>query len=120
MSEFNGRTGEFSYGVTIPPEHEAGPTATMSGDDAAAIIRQLRNVGLSKGYEAVRLDRYQHPLSGDWFECGYVFGEVWVRFSHRTDRARFRHLDPRIPVQFASDLGANARAAFEAQTEEAS
>jgi hypothetical protein len=101
-------------GVVIPPKPEAGPTATMSGDDAATIIRQLRNVGLSKGYEAVRLDRYQHPLSGDWFECGYVFGEVWVRFSHQ-DRARFRHLDPRIAVEFASSLGANARRAFEEQ-----
>jgi hypothetical protein len=106
-------------GVVIPPEEEAGPTGTMSGDDAASLIRQFRNVGLSKGYEAVRLDRYQHPLSGDWFECGYVFGEVWVRFSH-LERTRFRSLDPRASVQFASALGANARRAFEEMGEVAS
>lgn len=98
-------------GVVIPPE-QASPTGTMSGDDCAALIRQLRNVGLSKGYEAVRLDRYRHPLSGDWFECGYVFGEVWVRFSHQ-ERTRFRAADPRNVIEFAAALGANAREAFE-------
>lgn len=102
-------------GVVIPnPLAEVEPPP-LTGDDAVALIRQIHNVGLSKGYRRVRLDRGQHPDSGDYYEAGYVHGEVTVRYSHH-ERRLFRRMDPLAAVKVAQDLAANARRAFEEAT----
>lgn len=93
---------------TAAPDGET--PSYITGDQASLLIHRLHRAALAKGYDRVRMDRGRHPLTRDYYEIGYVHGEVSIRFSH-TPKLRFRWDTPRAEVEFSAALSANARQA---------
>jgi hypothetical protein len=98
-------------GVVIPKSADVGGDGPMKlflqGDEAAALIDRLYTQAAELGYTKVRLDRAKHEPSGAWFELGYVYGEVSVRWSHRQANTALRHNDESADAQFLTFLQDN-------------
>lgn len=96
-------------GVVVPRSADVGGDGAMymKGDEGSELMSALYALAADRGYEKVRLDRAMDSESGAWFELGYVYGEVSVRWSHRARNTLFRRNDDLSRAEFLTFLQDN-------------
>lgn len=99
-------------GVVIPQTADISGDGAMymKGEEPSLLMLELYAAAEEQGYVKIRLDRAWNPeLTGQpWFELGYVYGEVSVRWSHRKSNILFRHRNAEAVETFLQYLADNA------------